>query len=177
MCGTTFRRRWNLRRTTDRGRPVQAPARMPPWGPAGQGLPNLPRGDTSLVSAPGRRSLLTRETNPITDPRQAIVRPNPSGEMKTDIRLHHATAMVVGFSMPIGPCREYKFVGGHPALCCRINLHNLEENMGQKVRKEYFGQVHPMEYYDGPPVSAADHAEFCRLLAISGNDEQRAKAA
>ena len=67
---------------------------------------------------------------------------------------------------PIGPCQPYALVGGNPALCCRINLHNLDANMTEKVRECYFEEVKPREHYDGPQVSQADHEEFCRLLAI-----------
>lgn len=67
----------------------------------------------------------------------------------------------------ISPCRPYAAVSGSPAVCCRINMAALEQSMAPRMRRYYFGEVKPREHYDGPPVSQADHEEFCRLLAIS----------
>ncbi|MDD4266722.1 MAG: hypothetical protein PHO07_15740 [Pirellulales bacterium] len=72
-------------------------------------------------------------------------------------------------AFPIGPCREYGAVCGNPALCCRIDMHDLKANMTASMRQAYFENLRPEEDYDGPPVGRADHEEFCRMLEISSS--------
>lgn len=79
---------------------------------------------------------------------------------------HYRTYWHTFRAYPIGPCREYPSVSDNPALLCRIELHNLEANMTPRMRQFYFEHVEPPSHYDGPPVSWADHEEFCRMLAI-----------
>lgn len=79
---------------------------------------------------------------------------------------HYRTYWHAFRAYPIGPCREYPSVDGNPAICCRINLHNLEANMTPRMRECYFRRVDPPSHYDGPAIGWADHEEFCRMLAI-----------
>lgn len=48
---------------------------------------------------------------------------------------------------PIGPLRPCSYAGGHPGLCCRINLHHIKQNMTEKIRRKHYDDLEKPEHY------------------------------
>lgn len=68
--------------------------------------------------------------------------------------------------LPLGPCRPHRFVSGNPAICCRIDLHNLKRNVNPELWRRYFSQFAADSREIGPPMDTADHHYFCRRMGI-----------
>ena len=67
----------------------------------------------------------------------------------------------------LGPCRPYGIVRGNPALCCRIDLHQLRRLTDPKVERQYFATGPPKTEFASPPMAPADHAYFCAQAWIA----------
>jgi len=65
----------------------------------------------------------------------------------------------------LGPCRPYGIVRGNPALCCRIDLHQLRQVTDPKVVRRYFTCA-PQADLAGPPMAPTDHTYFCERAGI-----------
>jgi len=69
----------------------------------------------------------------------------------------------------VGPCRPHGLVGGHPAICCRIDLHGLKRNGDPKLWNQYFANELPKASYFAPPIRPEDHLYFCKRSGIAPN--------
>jgi len=67
----------------------------------------------------------------------------------------------------VGPCRPHGLVGGHPAICCRIDLHGLKRNGDPKLWNQYFADELPKASYFAPPIRPEDHLYFCSRRGIA----------
>ena len=69
----------------------------------------------------------------------------------------------------VGPCRPHGLVGGHPAICCRIDLHGLKRNGDPKLWNQYFADEPPRANYSAPPIRPEDHLYFCSRRGIASD--------
>lgn len=67
----------------------------------------------------------------------------------------------------VGPCRAHGPVRGNPAVCCRIDMRRLRENMAPPLWERYFCPMRTREECEGGPMAFADHAYFCRRRGIA----------
>ncbi|MEX2119563.1 MAG: hypothetical protein WD847_08200 [Pirellulales bacterium] len=65
---------------------------------------------------------------------------------------------------PFATCPSYSAVSGNPAVACRLDLQSLLEAWCRQMIESYFGRVIPVERLESPPMRAADHEYFCRLV-------------
>ena len=67
----------------------------------------------------------------------------------------------------LGNCRPYGMVRGNPALCCRIDLHQLRQLTDPKVERQYFATRPPKTELASPPMAPIDHGYFCARAGIA----------
>lgn len=67
---------------------------------------------------------------------------------------------LLGFQ-PLGSCRAYDAVRGHPAVACRLSLEDLSESH-PVLRKMILSHPVPVEHFREPSMRWVDHAYFLR---------------
>lgn len=80
---------------------------------------------------------------------------------------------LLGFE-PLGSCRAYDAVRGHPAVACRLSLEDFSGS-NPVLRKMHLTRPIPIEHFRQPSMRLVDHAFFLRRMQCQHAAEQQTR--